>query len=101
MSYHISKSLKDLRYNKDKVDPVTCFRCKDCSELHPVLRGRKYRCRKVHQTHPIPDHGRWWYNEVHPCKYIYLLDERIRVSESQDSAMPISQGTEEVGIGLH
>ncbi len=59
----ISKSLKDLRYNEDKVNPVTCFRCEHCSELHPVLRGRKYRCVKVGKTSCIPVSGRWWYNE--------------------------------------
>ncbi len=59
----ISKSLKDLHYKKDKVDPVMCFRCEYCSELHPVLGGRKYRCGKTRRTSGIPLSGRWWYNE--------------------------------------
>ncbi len=60
---YISKSLKDLHYKKEKVDPVMCFRCESCSELHPVLEGRNYHCRKARETSHIPLHGRWWYNE--------------------------------------
>ncbi len=58
----ISKSLKDLHYRMDRVDPVMCFRCEYCSELHPV-EEKTYYCEKVYRTSPIPIHGRWWYNE--------------------------------------
>ncbi len=59
----ISKSLKDLHYKKERVDPVTCFRCEYCFEVHPVSEGRKYHCVKARKTSRIPFLGRWWYNE--------------------------------------
>ncbi len=58
----ISKSLRDLHYGTDRVDPVVCFRCEYCSELHPV-EEKTYYCEEFNTTSPIPFHGRWWYNQ--------------------------------------
>ncbi len=62
----ISKSLKDLHYKIDKVDPVMCLRCEDCSELHSIKKDGEYNllcCGKARKTSRIPVLGRWWYNE--------------------------------------
>ncbi len=62
----ISKSLKDLHYKIDKVDPVMCLRCEDCSELHSIKKDGEYNllcCGKARKTSRIPVLGRWWFNE--------------------------------------
>ena len=62
----ILKSLEDLHYNKHTVEPMMCFRCEQCSDLHEVDRGRDFHkvfCRKNHRSSRIPLKGRCWYNE--------------------------------------
>ena len=61
-------SLSDLNYDKDKVEPVVCFKCEneDCKELHKVEKGRDYfimHCRKTRKPFRIPKCARCWYNE--------------------------------------
>ena len=46
-------SLKTLHYNRDILEPVMCFRCDGCSELHQVTKGKKYYkvyCKEAHKT---------------------------------------------------
>ena len=62
----VVQSLKDLHYSKDKIKPLTCFRCTNCTELHPVEKGRKWHlihCAKARKTCRIPPQGRCWYGE--------------------------------------
>ena len=60
----IQSSLKDLHYNETNVTPSFCFRCENCSVLHPVKKeiGRcLIHCVKVRKTFPIPKQGRCWF----------------------------------------
>ena len=62
----ILRSLDDLHYNKDTVEPIMCFRCEHCSELHQVNEGKdhhKVYCEKTNRNSRIPLQGRCWYNE--------------------------------------
>ena len=64
----VMHSLNDLSYDKDKVEPVVCFKCEneDCKELHKVEKGRDYfimHCRKTRKPFRIPNGARCWYNE--------------------------------------
>ena len=62
----ILRSLHDLHYNKDKVLPITCFRCDRCSDLHPVKKGKnhcKMYCEQVRTNARLPNQARCWYNE--------------------------------------
>ena len=62
----ILRSLHDLHYNKDKVLPITCFRCSRCSELHKVKEGKyqcKIYCEKFNTNSRLPNQARCWYNE--------------------------------------
>ena len=66
------KSLKNLHYNRDTLEPVMCFRCNQCSQLHQVIKGKKYYkiyCEEAHKTSRIPPHGRCWYNEGQSLNY--------------------------------
>ena len=49
----IIKSLRSLHYNEQSVQPVMCFRCEHCSELHRVKEGKKYHRTTVMQLAPI------------------------------------------------
>ena len=62
----ILRSLHDLHYNKDKVLPITCFRCDHCSDLHQVKKGKnhcKMYCEQVRTNARLPNQARCWYNE--------------------------------------
>ena len=62
----IEKSLKDLHYSREKLEPSMCFRCDSCSELHPVFKGKKFhkiRCSETRQASRLPPQGRCWFNE--------------------------------------
>ena len=62
----IIKSLLSLHYNEQNVQPVMCFRCEHCSELHRVKEGKKYHriyCDAARTNSRIPLQGRCWYNE--------------------------------------
>ena len=62
----IDKSLEDLHYSKEKLEPLVCFRCKGCSELHPVFKGKEFHwicCDTMRQTSRLPPQGRCWFNE--------------------------------------
>ena len=60
------RSIQDLHYSKENVNPMMCFRCERCSELHQVKKGVKYHkmtCTKANASSRIPLKGRCWYNE--------------------------------------
>ena len=62
----ILRSLKDLHYSKEKLDPMACFKCEHCTQMHPVKAGRthhKIHCNKARERSRIPLNGRCWYNE--------------------------------------
>ena len=61
----IDKSLRDLHYSKSKIEPMMCLRCDDCSELHPVQKGKKFKihCRSSRTARCIPSQGQYWYIE--------------------------------------
>ena len=62
----ILRSLKDLHYSKEKLDPMTCFKCEHCKQMHPVKTGRTHHriyCNKARKGSRIPVNGRCWYNE--------------------------------------
>ena len=62
----ILKSLEDLHYSKYKVEPVACFRCEHCPELHQVKKGKSHHrmyCKQTRTITQIPLKGRCWYNE--------------------------------------
>ena len=65
------RSIQDLHYGKENVNPMMCFRCERCSELHQVKKGVKYHkmsCTKANESCRIPLKGRCWYNEgVYVC----------------------------------
>ena len=81
----ILRSLKDLHYSKEKLEPMACFKCENCTQLHPVKAGRthhKIHCSKARERSRIPLNGRCWYNEGQsifkhrsPCgkQYINLI----------------------------
>ena len=59
----ISRSLQDLHYNESRVKPMMCFRCENCSDLHPIVQGRKFTifCDKFRKRKCIPAEGECWY----------------------------------------
>ena len=60
------RSIQDLHYSKENVNPMMCFRCEHCSELHQVKKGVKYHkmtCTKANASRRIPQKGKCWYNE--------------------------------------
>ena len=62
----ILRSLHDLHYNKDKVMPITCFGCNNCSDLHQVKKGKnhcKMYCEQVRTNSRLPNQARCWFNE--------------------------------------
>ena len=62
----ILRSLKDLHYSKEKLDPMACFKCEHCTQIHPVKTGRTHHriyCNKARKGSRIPLNGRCWYNE--------------------------------------
>ena len=62
----ILRSLKDLHYSKEKLNPMACFKCEHCTQMHPVKAGRthhKIHCIKARERSRIPLNGRCWYNE--------------------------------------
>ena len=62
----ILRSLKDLHYSKEKLEPMACFKCEHCAQMHPVRAGRthhKIHCNKARKGSRIPLNGRCWYNE--------------------------------------
>ena len=62
----IIKSLRSLHYNEQNVQPVMCFTCERCSELHRVKEGKRYHriyCDAARTNPRIPLQGRCWYNE--------------------------------------
>ena len=62
----ILRSLKDLHYSKEKLEPMACFKCEHCTQMHPVKAGRthhKIHCNKARERSRIPLNGRCWYNE--------------------------------------
>ena len=70
----IFRSLKDLHYSKEKLEPMACFRCEHCTQMHPVKTGGKFCvvfCKATRKGSRIPLNGRCWYNEGQST-YIYL-----------------------------
>ena len=62
----ILSSLKNLHYSKEKLDPMACFKCEHCKQMHPVKTGRTHHricCNKARKESRIPLNGRCWYNE--------------------------------------
>ena len=62
----VLKSLKDLHYNRARIEPTTCLKCEDCGELHQVVRGKQFHrifCTKAEESRRLPPNGRYWYNE--------------------------------------
>ena len=62
----ILSSLKNLHYSKEKLDPMACFKCEHCKQMHPVKTGRTHHriyCNKACKGSRIPLNGRCWYNE--------------------------------------
>ena len=64
----ILRSLDNLHYNKQNVEPVMCLRCEHCSELHQVVQTKekgfhKIYCSNTRINSRIPSHGRCWFNE--------------------------------------
>ena len=62
----IRQSLRDLHYSENRVAPMTCFTCEECSDLHEVEIGKHFiviHCKKTHAAQSIPDQGKWWYRE--------------------------------------
>ena len=78
----ILRSLKDLHYSKEKLEPMACFKCEHCTQMHPVKAGRthhKIHCSKARERSRIPLNGRCWYNEGRsifkhrfPCRKQYV-----------------------------
>ena len=78
----ILRSLKDLHYSKQKLEPMACFKCEHCTQMHPVKAGRthhKIHCSKARERSRIPLNGRCWYNEGRsifkhrfPCRKQYV-----------------------------
>ena len=65
----IVKSLKNLHYNRDTLEPMMCFRCDGCSQ---VIKGKEYYkmyCEEACETSRIPPCGRCWYNEGQSLNY--------------------------------
>ena len=49
----VDKSLQDLHYNREKLEPCVCFSCESCSELHPVSHwGTKLHRILLRQAQP-------------------------------------------------
>ena len=72
----IFRSLKDLHYSKEKLEPTTCFKCEHCTEMHPVKTGRthhKIHCNKANKSSRIPLNGRCWYNEGQSTFLLLLI----------------------------
>ena len=62
----IDRSLSDLHYSKKKVRSEMCFKCGYCSELHPVIKGKKFHmliCSSTKRCSRLPPQGRCWYGE--------------------------------------
>ena len=62
----ILSSLKNLHYSKEKLEPMACFKCEHCKQMHPVKTGRTHHriyCNKARKGSRIPLNGRCWYNE--------------------------------------
>ena len=63
----VDKSLQDLHYNREKLEPCVCFSCESCSELHPVFdreqSSKGFYCDKYNQTSRLPLQARCWFNE--------------------------------------
>lgn len=62
----IIKSLRNLHYSKERVQPEMCFKCGYCSEFHPITKGKDfYRiyCNTTKINSRLPPHGRCWYGE--------------------------------------
>ena len=62
----ILRSLKGLHYSEEKLDPMACFKCEHCTQMHPVRAGRTHHriyCNKARKGSRIPLNGRCWYNE--------------------------------------
>ena len=60
----INKSLVDLHYSREKLEPSMCLRCDSCSELHPVFKGKtfhKIHCDQTGQTSRLPPQGSCWF----------------------------------------
>ena len=56
----IIKSAKKLHYKEERVKPVVCFRCDNCSGLHEVINDKKYQCGDKRPKR-IPKEGRYWF----------------------------------------
>ena len=61
----IHKSIQDLHYNIKKVEPIECLKCEICSELHQLMKGKRFQiyCKKSRTTCPIPAQGACWYTK--------------------------------------
>ena len=89
----IFRSLKDLHYSKEKLEPMACFRCEHCTQMHPVKTGGKFCvifCKAARKGSRIPLNGRCWYNEGQ-FNSIYL--SLVIVSNSLDSFHPAHANT--------
>ena len=68
---------KSLNYSKSKIEPMMCSKCDDCSELHPVQKGKKFKihCKSSRTARCIPSQGQYWYIEgqciSHQLQYCY------------------------------
>ena len=62
----VSRSLKDLHYNEDKVKPAMCIKCNNCSKLHPVSEGTDcyfLYCSTTNESILLSDQERCWYDK--------------------------------------
>ena len=57
----IKKSSKNLHYKEERVKPIICLKCKKCSGLHEIIKGKKYQC-GVTRPKRIPKEGRNWFD---------------------------------------
>ena len=57
----IKKSSKNLHYKEERVKPIICLKCKECSGLHEMIKGNKYQCGGTRPKN-IPMEGRNWFD---------------------------------------